>query len=149
MRHSMLIGERTAEDLKISIGSATADSNSKKDKFAVVRGRDIETGLPKSIKVSDNDVREALSPVVSEITETAASLIEEIPPELISDILEKGITICGGGSMLSGIDKILAERVKMPVSVADDPMTAVVRGCAKVLENDKLLNLVRVTGGVR
>jgi len=149
MRHALLIGERTAEDLKINIGSAMAMSDNKKDKAAVVRGRDLESGLPKSIKVSDTDVREALSPVISQIVETVADLIEEVPPELISDILEKGIVICGGGSMLNGIDKLLAERVKMPVSVAEDPMTAVVRGCAKVLEDEKLLNQVRVTGGLR
>lgn len=148
-RYGMLIGERTAEELKISIGSASFNEKEKKDKIAVVRGRDLESGLPKSIKVTEEDVREALSPVVSEIVETAADLLEEVPPEMISDILEKGITICGGGSQLSGMDKVLTERLRMPVNLADDPMTAVVRGCGKVLENEKLLSQVRVTGGLR
>jgi len=153
-RHAILIGDRTAEDIKISVGSATENSGRgnpapTNDKFAVVRGRDLESGLPKSIKVSADDVREALAPVVSQIVETVADLLEEVPPELIPDILEKGITLCGGGSYLFGIDKLMAERVKMPVSVADDPMTAVVRGCTKLLENESLLNKVRVTGGLR
>lgn len=149
MRHSILIGERTAEDIKITTGSATSLNNDKKDKYSVIRGRDLESGLPKSIKVTEDDVREALTPVVSQIIESVADLLEEVPPELIPDILDKGITICGGGSKLLGIDKLMAERVKMPVSVADDPMTAVVRGCAKVLSNENLLNKVRVTGGLR
>lgn len=148
-RYGMLIGERTAEELKISIGSATFNEKEKRDKIAVVRGRDLESGLPKSIKVTEEDVREALSPVISEIVETAADLLEEVPPEMISDILEKGITICGGGSQLSGMERILTERLKMAVNRAEDPMTAVVRGCGKVLENEKLLSQVRVTGGLR
>lgn len=150
LRYGMLIGEKTAEELKINIGSAAMKENKdKREKVAVVRGRDLESGLPRSIKVTEEDVREALSPVISEIVETAADLLEEVPPEMVSDILEKGITICGGGSKLGGMDKVLTERLKMQVNVADDPMTAVVRGCGKVLENEKLLNQVKVTGGLR
>lgn len=149
MRHSILIGEKTAEDLKINIGSATIFEKDRKIRSAVIRGRDLESGLPKSIKVSEEDVREALSPVVSQIIETVAELLEEVPPELIPDILEKGVMICGGGAKLMGMDKGIAERIKMPVNVADDPLTAVVRGCGMVLEDEKLLRQVRVTGGLR
>lgn len=148
LRHSILIGEKTAEDIKISVGSAMPLSN-KKERFAVIRGRDLESGLPKSVKVTEEDVREALSSVVSQIVEAAADLLEEVPPEIIPDILEKGITICGGGSLLSGLDRLIAERVKMPVYLAEDPMTCVVKGCGKVLENGALLNKVKVTGGLR
>jgi len=115
----------------------------------VVRGRDLETGLPKSVKIGSTEVREALSPVVRQIVETVSEVIEESPPELVSDIVGRGITLCGGVAQLAGFDKLIAEETKIPVWLADNPMTAVVRGCGKVLEDENLLKNVRVTGGLR
>ena len=148
LKYNVLLGERTAEDIKISLGNAHHTAF-EIPKFMVVRGRDIESGLPKSIKITSDEVQEALMPTLRQITEAVADLVEETPPELVSDILERGMAMCGGGSMIAGIDKLMQEETRMPVYVAEDPMTAVVRGCGKVLEDPKLLNRVRVVGGLR
>lgn len=135
LKYSLLLGQPTAENVKISIGSTVSG----KDKFVVVRGRDLENGLPKSIKLSSSEIREALAVIIQEIIGNIADTLEETPPELISDIMEKGIVMAGGGSLLPGIDKAVSEATKMPVWIADDPLTCVVRGCGKALENPGLL----------
>jgi len=146
LKYSLLLGEATAEEIKIQLGSAYP---TEKERQMVVRGRDIETGLPKSLKISSSEVREAIAPVIHQIIDNLSDVIEETPPELVGDILKRGVTLCGGMAQLRGIDKLVAEETKMPVWVADDPMTAVVRGCGKVLEDEGLLKRVRVTGGLR
>jgi len=146
LKYSILLGEKTSEEVKLSIGSAAPLES---EKQFVVRGRDLETGLPKSIKFNSSEIREALSPIVLQIVEGVAETIEETPPELVSDILERGIALAGGGSLLPGLADVIAERTKMPVWIAPDPLTCVVRGCGKVLEDEKLLNRVKVTGGLR
>jgi rod shape-determining protein MreB len=150
LKYSLLLGQPSAEAVKISIGSAdvSKDKNGKDGKFAVVRGRDLETGLPKSIKLAGSEIQEALSPIISEIIGNIVDTLEETPPELTSDIMEKGITICGGGSLIAGIDKAIAEATKMPVHVAEDPLTCVVRGCGICLEDNGLLKKMRVTKGL-
>jgi len=115
----------------------------------VVRGRDLESGLPRSLKITSDEVREALMPVLREITATVAELIEQTPPELVADILERGIVLAGGGAKIAGIERLLGEETRMPVFVTDDPLTAVVRGCGMVLEDAKLLARVKVVGGLR
>ncbi len=145
-RYGMAIGEKTAEDLKIELGSAAV---LKEEKEAVVRGRDLASGLPKSLKVSSGEIREALSGTINKIISVIVETLEETPPELLSDILERGIMITGGGSLLKGLDQRIAEETKMPVMVAEDPLTTVVRGCGRVLQNLDLLAKVRVTGGLR
>ena len=146
MRYCMLIGDRTAENIKIEIGSAVP---LKTEKETVVRGRDLSTGLPKSIKISSTEIREALTGTVNQIIGTLAEVLEETPPELLSDLLERGVVIAGGGALLRGLDQKIAEETKMPVYIADDPLTTVVRGCGMVLENLDLLAKVKVTGGLR
>lgn len=148
LKYGVLIGQPTAEQLKIAIGSAYQAKN-EDDIYSVVRGRDLESGLPKSIKISSTEVREALNPVIVQIIAAVKDLIEETPPELVSDILNRGIALAGGGSLLRHLDMSIAEATKMPVWVADSPMTAVVRGTAKVLVDEKLLSRVRVTGGLK
>lgn len=145
LKYSLLLGQPTAESVKIGIGSAISG----KDKFMVVRGRDLENGLPKSLKLSSGEIREALATIVQEIVGSVADTIEETPPELVSDIMGKGIVMAGGGSLLAGIDRAVSEVTKMPVWVADDPLTCVVRGCGKVLENPGLLKKIRVSRGLR
>ncbi len=142
LKYSLLIGEPTAEDIKITVGSAYPMD--KTEKVTVVRGRDIETGLPKSVRVHEAEIREALSPVISQIIEGLSETIEETPPELVGDIMEHGIVMAGGGSLLSGIDRLVANELKMPVWITDDPQTAVVRGCGKLLDDTVLLRKVRV-----
>lgn len=170
LRHGMLIGERTAEDLKIQIGSAyqqrpktkaqkakekeevgeeEEEKEQKGEKMAIVRGRDIETGLPRSIKVTESEIREALSPVLTKIIAAVADVIEDSPPELIGDILERGLLVTGGGSKLAGLDQLIVERIHMSVILSDDPLTSVVRGTGKVLEDEELLNRVKIIGGLK
>jgi rod shape-determining protein MreB len=168
LRHSLQIGERTAEELKIQIGTAyekkvkkvlkiksditildEKSKDEKADKVAIVRGRDMETGLPKSLRVSESEIREALSPILSQIVESIADVLEESPPELLSDILERGILLTGGGAKLEGFDQLVVERTHMPVVVSNDPLTSVVRGTGKVLEDHELLERVKIIGGLK
>ncbi len=144
LKYSLLLGQPTAENVKISIGSAYP---SEKEKYFVVRGRDLETGLPKSIKFSNDEVREALSPVLLEISTNIKETIESAPPELISDVMDTGIIMAGGGANLPGIDRLISEITNMPVYISDDPLTCVVRGCGKVLEDQKLLKRLKVKSG--
>lgn len=142
LKYSLLVGEQTAEDVKIAVGSAFPTDKSERQ--TVVRGRDIETGLPRSVRIGESEIREALSPVIAEIVEAISETIEETPPELVGDIMEHGIVLAGGGSLIRGIDKLVASELKMPVWVADDPQTAVVRGCGKLLDDARLLSKVKV-----
>jgi len=144
LKYSLLLGEASAEDVKINIGTVIQN----KEKFFVVRGRDLEKGLPKSVKLSSSEIQEALMPIIQEIVANIADVLEETPTELMADIMEKGIVMAGGGSLLQGVDKVVAEATKMPVYVAQDPMTCVVRGCGKVLEDNLLLKKIRVTKGL-
>jgi rod shape-determining protein MreB len=144
LKYSLLLGETTAEDIKINIGRCFTG----KERYAVVRGRDLEKGLPKSIKLSSVEIQEALVPTVQEIVGNIVDVLEETPTELVADIMDKGIVMAGGGSLLGGIDKKVAEDTKMPVVVAEDPLTCVVRGCGIVLEDHKLLHKIRVTRGL-
>lgn len=145
LKYSLLLGQPTAENIKVSIGSAYET----KEKFTVVRGRDLETGLPKSIKLSSDEIREALGPVLHEIIGDIKQILEEAPPELVSDVMEKGVIVTGGGSQIPGLDKAISEVTKMPVILADDPMSSVVRGCGVLLENELLLKKIKVTSGIK
>ena len=145
LKYSLLLGQPTAENIKMNVGSARDD----KEKFIVVRGRDLETGLPKSIKLTSSEIREALSPVLNEIINSVQETLEEAPPELVSDVMQKGIVITGGGSLLAGIDKAISEETKMPVVLADDPLSSVVKGTGKLLENEGLLKKIKVTSGIK
>jgi rod shape-determining protein MreB len=152
LKYALLLGQASAEDIKIQLGSAIPpikSSPEQKEKQLVIRGRDLENGLPKSIKISSEEVREAISPVIHQIVEQISEVIEEAPPEMINDIVGKGIVLCGGGALISGLDKLISEETKIPVWVADDPQTCVVRGCGKVLEDESLLRKVKVIGGLR
>jgi rod shape-determining protein MreB len=151
LKYSLLLGQPTAETVKIGIGGVIdrkEKDRKKEQRFTVVRGRDLETGLPKSIKLTSEEIQEALSPIVQEIIGNIVDALEETPPELTSDIMEHGITLAGGGSLIEGIDKAISEATKMPVWIADDPLTCVVRGCGACLENDDLLKKIRVTRGL-
>lgn len=150
LKYSLLLGQPTAESVKMTIGSATSgkESTGKNTRFAVIRGRDLETGLPKSIKLTSSEVQEALSPTLQEIIGEIVDTLEETPPELTSDIMERGITLAGGGSLITGIDEVISEATKMPVWIAEDPLTCVVRGCGIALEENGLLKKIRVTDGL-
>lgn len=160
LRHGLIMGERTAEDLKIKIGSAyeskskvknqkSKENEEVRDRMAVVRGRDIETGLPKSLRLSEVEIREALAPVVAQILEGISDVLQEAPPELTNDILTHGILLTGGASQLSGFDHLIVEHTHIPVILSEDPLTSVVRGTGRVLENEQLLQRVKVVGGLK
>ena len=132
----LVLGEKTAEDIKIAIGSASELDESLE---APMRGRDLTTGLPKEIIVNDDQIRHALSQSNKIIVEAVKDAIEATPPELVADIMNRGIILVGGGSLLRGLDKLISKETKMPVKVIDDPLTAVARGAGIILEDlDKL-----------
>lgn len=138
----LLLGEKTAEDIKISIGSAYP----LEEKLEIVmRGRDLMTGLPKEILVDDKQIRQAISRSVQIVVKAIKETIEETPPELVADIMDRGIILAGGGSLLRGLDKLVAEETKIPTKIAEDPLTAVVRGCGIVLEDIDALRDVLVS----
>ena len=128
----LLIGERTAEEIKIKIGSAYPLEESL---TAPVRGRDLVSGLPKEIQVTDEHIREALAATVKIIVNNVKNVVEEIPPEIIADCMRSGIILAGGGANLRGLNLLLQAETKIPVSIADDPLTCVVRGTGVVVED--------------
>ncbi len=133
---NLLLGERNAELVKIRIGSAIQQEEPLEMEM---RGRDLITGLPKEILVSDGQIREAMYRSVRTIVDNVKATLEVTPPELVADIYERGIIMTGGGALLRGFDKLLANEAAIPVRVADDPLTCVVRGAGALLENDPLL----------
>ncbi|NTW30169.1 MAG: rod shape-determining protein [Candidatus Moranbacteria bacterium] len=141
---NLLIGERTAEEAKIAIGSAYP----MREKMTMpVRGRDLVSGLPKEIIMNDEHVREALSHSIRVITNTIKTIVEETPPELIADIMGRGIILAGGGSLIRGIDKLFANQTGIPVRLMEDPLTAVARGTGVVLDDMEHLQEVLIESG--
>lgn len=137
--YNLLLGEKTAEEIKIAVGSAYPLEESLE---TVMRGRDMVTGLPKSVIVTDDEIRKALMKSVMMIVEAVKMTIEETPPELLADIMNRGITLCGGGALLRGLDKLITQQTKISTFVVDDPLTAVVRGTGFVLEDLDFLSRV-------
>jgi rod shape-determining protein MreB len=131
-KYNLLIGERMAERVKIGIGSAFP---LKEEKTTVVRGRNLVSGLPEAVEVSSVEIREALAPSVRVIVDTIKDALDEVPPELVADLMEMGICICGGGSQLQNLAERLSNDLKMRVWTAEDPMTCVVRGTGIVLDD--------------
>ncbi len=130
--YNLLIGEKSAEEIKISIGEAIS---SKEKREAPLRGRNLVTGLPEEIRVTSDDIRKAMDKSLNQIVEAVKQTIEETPPELLADIMTEGINLVGGGALLRGLDKLIADSTGMAVNVIEDPLTAVVRGGGIVLEN--------------
>lgn len=128
----LLVGERTSEEIKIKIGSAYG---LKEQLTASLRGRDLVTGLPREIIVNDSQIREALARSVSLLINNIKGVVEEIPPEIVSDVMERGIVLAGGGALLRGLAELVSKETHMPVTVADDPLTCVARGCGVVVED--------------
>ncbi|MEK7541967.1 MAG: rod shape-determining protein [Patescibacteria group bacterium] len=138
----LLLGERTAEDIKIAIGSAYELAEPLE---ATMRGRDLVTGLPKEIVVDDADIRRAMRHSIATLVNTVKTVIEQTPPELVADIMHRGIVLVGGGSLLRGLDRLIHEETRIPVRVAEDPLTAVVRGTGVILEDITSLKGVLVS----
>lgn len=142
-QHNILIGERTAEQIKIEVGAAVSDLEDPPEDYAV-RGRDLMTGIPKEIYVSYQEISHALDKSVTKIEEAILSALEMTPPELSADIYKTGIYLAGGGSMLRGLDKRISLKTKLPVHIAEDPLRAVARGTGIALKNlDKFQFLIK------
>lgn len=142
--YNLMIGERTAEEVKISIGAAYLDGNFE-EKLAEVRGRDLVTGLPKTITVTAREINEALNDPVSAIIDAIKVTLEKTPPELASDIMDRGIVLTGGGSLLSGFERLVSRETGMPVHMTEEPLLSVVKGTGKVLEELETLRKVVLT----
>ncbi len=136
---NLLLGERVAENIKIRIGSAM---QLEEPLTMEMRGRDMVTGLPKEIMVTDAQIREALARSVRTIVENIKSALEITPPELVADIYERGIVLTGGGALLKGLDRVISRAAEIPVRVADDPLTCVVRGTGILIDNMELLRTI-------
>jgi rod shape-determining protein MreB and related proteins len=142
-QHNILVGERTAEKLKIEVGAAITELENPPPDYAV-RGRDLMTGIPKEIIVTYSEVAHALDKTISKIEEAILSALEMTPPELSADIYKTGIYLAGGGSMLRGLDKRISQKTKLPVHIAEDPLRAVARGTSIALKNiDKFQFLIK------
>ncbi|MDS1029399.1 rod shape-determining protein [Bacillota bacterium LX-D] len=147
--YNLMIGERTAEEIKMQIGAAyfanrEQDAEREKSQYPV-RGRDLVSGLPKTIEVSAKEIQEALAEPVASILEAIKVCLEKTPPELAADIMDRGIVLAGGGSLLWGLDYLVSEETGMPVHMAEDPLTSVANGTGKVLENIEVLKRVLIS----
>jgi rod shape-determining protein MreB len=129
--YNLMIGERTAEDIKMKIGSAYP---LEEELSLEVRGRDLVAGLPKTVSITSEEIRDAIAEPVRAIVDSAKIALERTPPELAADLIDRGIMLAGGGSQLKGLDRIISEETGLPVHIAEDPVTAVARGTGKVLE---------------
>jgi rod shape-determining protein MreB len=141
-KHNLLIGDRTAEQIKIAIGMAFHDYTSTEKKRMEVRGRDLLTGLPKTMVVEEDEIREALQETVYQIVVAIKSALERTPPELSADIMDRGVLLAGGGALLSNLDKMIFEETRLPVVIAENPMTSVVLVAGKALDDIELFKKV-------
>lgn len=130
--HKIIIGEKTAEDIKHHLGSAMPVGD---DEFMSIKGRDLTTGLPKEIKINDSDIRKAMYHSISVIIDSIKEVLEMTPPEVLSDIMQKGINVAGGGALIRGIAELMHMQLKVPINICEDPLTAVARGCGAILED--------------
>ena len=130
--YNLMIGERMAEEIKVTVGSAHPMAE---EKTMDVKGRDSVAGLPKTIHISSQEIREALLETLQAIVETVREALERCPPELSADLVDRGMILAGGGALIKGLDKFISEQTGLPVLVADDPLTAVARGTGKVLQD--------------
>jgi len=131
-RHGLAIGERTAEEIKIAVGGAMSQIN---EKYVEIRGRDLMGGLPKTVKISSNEVTEALQDELSEVIEAVKKVLQETPPELAADVMDKGMVLSGGGALLRYLDQYIVQMTGVPCYVADDPLLCVAKGTGIALDN--------------
>lgn len=143
-KYNLMIGDRTSEQIKIEVGSAF-ETDPNNPMTMEIKGRDLISGIPKTVLVSEAEIREALRETVNAILDVVKLTLENTPPELASDIVDKGIVLAGGGALLRGLDRLIREETGLPVIVADDPLTAVARGVGKMLDELELLKKIAIT----
>jgi len=147
MKYGLLIGQNTAEKVKIELGSVW-ENGSESKKTVVMRGRDLESGLPKSIKVGESEIREAIIFEVQKIVKLIKEELDETPPELMEDLLKRGIVLVGRGSLLGGIDRLIEKETKISTRVVDDAGMTIIRGCEKLMADNELFSNVRMVSGL-
>ena len=140
-KHNLLVGERTSELIKITIGSAYPGEQSQ---TMEIKGRDIVAGIPKTVMITDGEIRDSLLDPINQVVEAVRVSLERTPPELASDIVDRGIVLAGGGALLRNLDTLLREETGLPVSLADDPLTSVVMGAGRTLDEISLLRNVQI-----
>ena len=140
--YNLLVGERRAEDIKIKLGSAYPTGGERRT--VEVKGRDLIDGIPKTIVIGDDEIREALRETIMKIVDACRTALERTPPELAADIVDKGIVLTGGGALMRGLDLLLRQETNLPITVADDPLSSVALGTGKVLEELNLLKKVAI-----
>ncbi len=140
-KYNLFIGERTAEKVKLSLGNAYPEDE---EKTMEIKGRDLLSGIPKTYEISSSEVREALSDPLQQIIDVIKITLEKTPPELVSDIVDKGIILTGGGALLKNIDVLIRNAVNLPIVIVDDPLTTVVMGSGKLLDDMRLLKEVAI-----
>ncbi|MBQ1539704.1 MAG: rod shape-determining protein, partial [Desulfovibrio sp.] len=138
-KYNMLIGETTSEDIKIKIASAYPLAE---EETMEIKGRDLVTGIPKNIPITSEEIRKAISEQVDTIVQAVRIALEQTPPELAADIVDRGIVLTGGGALLKGLDQLLREETKLPITVVEDPLSTVVMGTGKALDNISILKAV-------
>jgi rod shape-determining protein MreB len=137
--YNLMIGERTAEDIKMRIGSAAPLP---KELTMEVKGRDLVAGLPKTITITSQEVRDAMSDPLSQVIDGIRTTLERCPPELAADLVDRGIVLAGGGALLKGLDRLIREETGLPVHIAEDPLSAVAEGTGKALQEMSLLRRI-------
>ena len=142
-RYNLMIGDRTSETIKVEMGSACKFDH-REPKTMEIKGRDLVSGIPKTFTINEDEIMEALQEPVNIIIETIKVALENTPPELAADIVDRGIVLAGGGALLSGLDVLIRESTGLPVSVAEDPLTAVVKGVGKMLDELELLKKIAI-----
>jgi rod shape-determining protein MreB len=142
-RYNLMIGDMTSELIKINLGSVYKTEGSDQ-RTMDIKGRDLISGIPKTLTINEAEIREALTEPVNVILDTIKVILENTPPELASDIVDRGIILAGGGALLKGLDQLIRQETGLPVFVADDPLTAVVRGVGKMLDELDLLRRVAI-----
>ncbi|OIP98324.1 rod shape-determining protein [candidate division WWE3 bacterium CG09_land_8_20_14_0_10_39_24] len=140
---NLVVGEKTAEECKIAIGNVLPDAESSKLNFSL-RGRDLKTGLPKTLQVNGAEIKKALASPINSLIAAIKDTVEDTPPELIPDIIKQGITLSGGGSLIKGLDVLISRQTEIKVKIAGEPMTCVARGCAKILEDIALFKAIKL-----
>jgi len=142
-KYNLLIGERTAEIIKITIGNAYPDPENLET--IEVKGRDLVSGIPKILSIDSEEIRVAISEQVDAIAETVKIALEQTPPELAADIVDSGIVLTGGGALLKNLDKLIREETKLPITIAEDPLSTVAKGCGETLDNIEILRQIAIT----
>jgi rod shape-determining protein MreB len=147
MKYGLLVGQNSAEKVKIDLGNVFEKETSDK-KTAVLRGRDLETGLPKTVKIGETEIREAIFLEAQKIIKLIKEELDETPPELMEDVLKKGIVLVGNGANLRGFDRLVEKETKVSTRIAEDPGYCIIRGCGELMENPKLFENIRIVSGL-